>query len=208
MPVLMPNVGVSRIGVLPDLGVVGARSEGGLIITSRKSDPFWTGKLTTAKLEPWRGNNRHARMLAFLSDCVDRNLRVDWVHPRHDYPGSYTADTWPMLGDGSLNDIVDARTLDVQGLVAGMVLARGDRIAVLQGDIVVHRWVAEDVVVDSAISQAVPVTPRLPVGLLAPSATVRLANPPLRFMIVPGSWDTDEAHEPTSISFDVAEALR
>lgn len=209
MPVDFPSyAGVSKIGVLPDLGVVAARSQGGLVITSRKIDPFWQGTLTTTKLEPWRGNNQHARFLSFLSRCVDLNLRVDWVPPRHRLPGAYTEASWPLVGDFELVDVPDQRTLTVGGLEEGLVLGTSDRIAVLQGDLVVHRWIAEDLVVSSAIAQDIPVTPRLPVGLLLPGAMVRLENPPIRFLIEPGSWSTEEVAEPSAISFRVMEALR
>ncbi len=208
MPVPFPAyAGSAKIGVLPDLGVASARSEGGLVVTSRKSDPFWSGSLTTIKLEPWQGGNRHAQFLAFLSRCVDLNLRVDWVPPRHRLPGAYTAQTWPLIGDCSLVDVPDQRTLRVGGMQAGLVLSAGDRVAVLQGDSVVHRWVAEDVIVSSAIAQNIAVTPRLPIGLLAPAAVVKLKDPVLRFMVEPGSWDTHEASEPTAITFSVMEAV-
>ncbi|WP_323014540.1 hypothetical protein [Devosia sp.] len=89
-----------------------------------------------------------------------------------------------------------------------MQLLRGDRLAIYQGDIVVHRWVAENVLVSGQISQAIPVTPRLPIGVLAPGAIVALKNPKMRFMIVPASWDAAEVANPSSISFEVMEALR
>src|SRR5690606_14519949 len=157
------------------------------VITSRNSDPFWRGTMTTKRLNVWGENNEHADFLAWLVWAVDRNMRVDFVHPRHRLPRGYSSDTWPMTGNGSLIGTPDMRTLNVSGVPDGVQLKRGDRISVEQDDIIVHRWIAADTLVESTINQAIAVTPRLPIGVLAPAAIVVLKDPKLRFMIVPGS---------------------
>lgn len=208
MPVNMPAYAFTSLGVGSEVGSAYARSEGGLFVTSRKADPFWNGPMTTQPLQGWQGNNQHADFLAFLTNCVDRNLRVDFVHPRHRLPSAYTDDTWPMAGDASLNAVTDAWTINAAGLSTGLILKRGDRLSVLQGDLVVHRWVAANLVVSSAISQNIQLTPRLPIGVLAADAVVVLRDPKMRFMIVPGSWDGEEVANPSPITFEVSEALR
>lgn len=206
MPVDLPIAAFSGIDVGVDLGIVTARSTGGLVIASRRHDAFWRGTWTTGILDWWE----RADFLAWLTWAADLNMRVDIVHPRHRYPRDYNETTWPMAGDGALVDTPDQRTLSVSGILAGVQLRRGDRVSVLQDDIVVHRWIAADTLVTSAISQNIPVTPLLPIGVLAPAAIVRLQNPPLRSVIVAGSWESSQAEEygPTPISFEVMEALR
>jgi len=208
MPENMPAYAFTDLDVTPALGTAFARSQGGLVVTSRNSDPYWRGTMTTQLLDVFGADNQHADFLAWLIRCCDLNMRVDFVHPRHTLPRSYRSGGWPMIGDGTLLDAPDLRTLTVADIPSGVQLRRGDRLAVYQGDIVVHRWVAVDTLVSSAISQAVPVTPRLPIGVLAPGAIVALKEPKMRFMIVPGSWDAAEVANPSSISFEVMEALR
>lgn len=134
---------------------------------------------------------------------------VDFVHPVHKLPSAYTVDTWPMIGNATLGGISDLRTIAVSGLVVGMTLRQGDRLSIVQGDIIIHRWFARDLVVDSTISQTLELTPRLPIGVLAPGAAVVLRDPKMRFMIVPNSWSSREvAREECTISFEVQESLR
>jgi len=207
MPVEMPAYAFSGISVHPELGVASARSEGGLIITSRKSDPYWRGRMTTVRLQPWGGDNKYADMLAFLSRCVDLNLLVDIVHPRHRLPRAYSAATWPMVGNAELTNVTDLRHIVVSGLSMALLLKRGDRVSIVQDDLIAHRWIATDTTVSSILAQTLELTPRLPIGVFAAGAAVVLENPKLRVRIVPGSWDADEVSQPSAISFEVEEAL-
>ena len=209
MAVDLPITGFSGIGALPALGINSQRSEGGLVITSRRADPYWSGRLTSGPLSS-TGDNERASLIAWLYNTVELNLRVDWVHPRHRLPRAYTAATWPMVGNASLVDVPDLRTIVVSGLTDGLVLQRGDRLSIMQDDIIIHRWISADLVVSSAISQSIALTPRLPIGVLAPAAAVVLEDPKMRFMIVPESWrdSAGESYGPSPISFDIQEALR
>jgi len=204
----MPAYAFTEIEVDPDLGISSARSEGGLIVTSRRADPFWSGPMTTRPLSSQGERNEHADFRAFLSRCVDENLRVDFVHPVHRFPHAYTEATWPMAGNAELASVPNLRTVVLRDLVVGMALQRGDRLSIIQGDLVCHRWIAADLTVTSAISQAIPITPRLPIGVFAAGAVVLLKDPKMRFMIVAGSWSDKEVAAPTSITFEVEESLR
>ena len=208
MPIDMLAYAFTEIGVDPDLGIDFARTEGGLVITSRSTDPYWSGPMTTRPLFAEGPRNEHADFRAFLSKCVDKHLRVDFVHPRHRLPRAYSDGTWPMVGNADLVSLTDLRTLVLSGLVAGMTLQSGDRLSIVQGDMVCHRWIAEDVTITSAIAQTLEVTPRLPIGVFAAGATVVLKDPMMRFMIVPGSWDDKEVPNAAPITFEVMEALR
>lgn len=204
----MPGYAFTDLDLAPELGTTHARTQGGLVVTSRNADPFWRGTMTTKRLNVWGSNNEHADFLAWLIWAVDNNMRVDFVHPRHRVPRNYSVENWPMPGNGSLVATPDMRTLSVSGIPIGVKLKRGDRVSVGQGDIIVHRWIAADTLVESAINQNVPVTPRLPIGILAPAASVLLKDPKLRFMIVPRSISAAEEGDLSSISFEVMEALR
>ncbi|HTN64031.1 MAG TPA: hypothetical protein VL147_21165 [Devosia sp.] len=209
MPVAFPSdIFVASDSLAIDLGISVSRSEGGLNITSRRSDPFWRGRITTPPLPAWADDNVRAGFVAWLNWAVDLNMRIDFVHPKYQLPGHYTEDTWPMAGNAVLLAVPDLRTIVVSDLVVGMVLKRRDRISITQGDIVVHRWIGEDVVVSSAIAQQLVLTPRLPIGVLAAGAQVVLQNPVMRFVILPGSWEGEDALEPMPVSFEVSEALR
>ncbi|MBI4046575.1 MAG: hypothetical protein HY371_07135 [Devosia nanyangense] len=135
-------------------------------------------------------------------------MRVDFVHPRHRFPHAYDAASWPMAGNAELVSVPNLRTIVLRDLVEGMTLQRGDRLSIVQGDLVGHRWIAADLVVGSAISQAIPVTPRLPIGVFAAGAVVMLKDPKMRFMIVPGSWDDREVPGAASVTCEIMEALR
>jgi hypothetical protein len=207
-----PAYSLTNLQLDPDLGITVARSEGGMIVTSRRADPSWTGQMTTRPLaaDPI---NEHADFRAFLSRCADLNLSIDFVHPRHVVPRSYTIATWPLVTDCSLVSISDLNHIVVSGLTVGVQLKRGDRLSLQQTNVdstvsIAHRWVAVDVTSASATAQAIEVTPRLPMGVFAASATVKFKNPPVRLRVIPGSWDDAEAGGPTAISFQVSEALR
>lgn len=101
MAVDLPIAGFSGIDALPALGINSQRSEGGLVITSRRTDPYWTGRLTSGPLSS-AGDNERASLIAWLYATVELNLRVDWVHPRHRLPRYYTAASWPMAGNAKI----------------------------------------------------------------------------------------------------------
>lgn len=211
MPVSFPdNVFVAADTLAPDKGIASARSEGGLVVTSRRGDPFWRGAITTPALPlegPGIERMLRPEFIAWLHWAEDLNMRIDFTHPRHRLPRSYTPDTWPMSGDGAIVSITDLRTIVVAGLTMGLVLKRGDRLTVRQGAVIVHRWIAVPVTVASTTTQSLTLTPRLPIGIIDPGADVVLEDPVMRFMIVPGSIVGDEVIEPSPVSFEVSEVL-
>jgi len=201
---IFPIAGFERIGLRVVSGVVTARDRGGMIVTGRRSEPRWAGSFTTDKLHPaeW------ADLVALLDDCVDRNLRVDFIHPRYALPRFYTLDTWPLAADPLLVSVTDRRHIVVKNLTVGLVLKRGDRFTLIQDELRCYRKVAVDTVVTSAIAQTLQLTPRLPLGLFAANAVVRFKNPPIRLAIVPDSYQAEEEYSPTPITFDTEEALQ
>jgi hypothetical protein len=203
-----PGIFVASDTLTPDLAINFARSEGVLIVTSRRSDPHWRGRITTPKLPSWADDNVRADFMAWLHWAVDLNMRVDFVHPKHRLPRHYTLDTWSMIGNATLESVPDLRTIVVSEVPVGTVLKRGDRLSINQGEIIVHRWIAEDVVTSSVLAQTIVLAPRLPIGVLVPGAAVVLKDPKMRFMIVPGSWDGEDRIEPAPVSFEVSESLR
>ncbi|MBN9335621.1 hypothetical protein [Devosia sp.] len=204
MAVAFPFSGFDRIGLRIRSGIAHKRDRGGLLLTQRTVEPYWAGPFTTGKLTPAAWSN----LVAFLSDCVDRNLRVDFVHPRHEVPRAYTLATWPLFADPVLVSVTHGREIVVSGLQVGMELKRGDRFTLMQGEQRCYRSLAADLVVASAISQAIPLTPRMPLGIFAAGALVRFKMPPVRLAVVADSFQDDEVYAPSSLTFEAEEALK
>jgi hypothetical protein len=211
MPTSFPdNVFVASDTLAPEKGIAYARSEGGMVVTSRRGDPFWRGTITTPALPldgPGIERMLRPEFITWLHWAEDLNMRIDFTHPRHRLPRSYDDDTWPMGGDGAIVSVTDLRTIVVSGLTMGLILKRGDRLSIVQDDLVVHRWIGASVVVSSTTVQSPTLTPRLPIGIVEAGADVVLEDPVMRFMIVGGSIVGDEAIEPTPVSFEVSEVL-
>lgn len=189
---------------LPVSPIISDRDESGLIITVRRGEAYWAGTFATGKLSP----AEYAEACAFLDYVVDNNLRVDWSHPRHRVPRSYSLATFPGTGVGTVTAIPNLRQLTVSGYPIGLILKRGDRIGLVSGELRGYRMIAQDVTVTSTTAQTIRITPRLPLGVFAAGASAVVKNPVLRLAIVPNSWKGTEQYQPTALSFDVAEALR
>lgn len=197
------NLRATKLGIVS--GLAFGRDEGGLIINSRHVEPYWSGVLTTPPLT----RAERIEALAFLDDCVDRNLRVDVIHPSYRYPIGYTSADWPMgVADADLGSVTNLRTIGVSGMTVGIVLRKGSRLCLIQGDTVCYRKVVSTVTVSSTIAQSISIGPRLPPGVFTVGATVRFANPFLRSMVVPESWDPDESIDDEDLSCEVMETLR
>ena len=202
MAVTLPTGGFEELDIPPDLGIARARTIGSLVVTSRGSDPVVRGKMTTGKLslaerQDWE---------AFLVDAMDRNLRVDFVHPRHRTPISYTLDSLPFAGTGSAIEFPDLRTMSASGLPVDLMLKRGDRVGIEQSGMKLCRWMRADTTVASTTDQDLPLTPRLPIGVFSAGATIRLLDPVMRFLVT-GIDTMAERYEQTPISFSVEEVL-
>lgn len=204
MAVTLPfNLRRTSLGIVD--GLAFGRDLGGMLINSRHVEPYWSGVLTTPPLT----RAERIEALAFLDDCVDRNLRVDVIHPSYRYPIGYKSTDWPMgLLDAELESVSDLRNIVVSDMDPGIVLTKGSRLCLIQGDTVCYRKVATTVTVSSAIAQSINIGPRLPPGIFAPGCTVRFVNPFVRTMIVPGSWNPDESVDDDDLTFEVMETLR
>lgn len=205
MAVSLPDGGFSELdGFLPDLGIASAMTIGGIVITSRSADPVVRGRQATGKLDL----DERRDYEAFLIDCADRHLRVDFVHPRHRVPRAYTPDTLPFDGLGTVTGFPDLRTATVSGLHVGLVMKRGDPVGFEQAGMKLKRWLQSDLIVSSATAENLPVAPRLPIGVFSTGAVVRLLDPVLRYVIVPGSIGGPERYERTALSWDFVEVLK
>ncbi|HEV7345784.1 MAG TPA: hypothetical protein VGN60_09170 [Devosia sp.] len=202
MALILPAaLGVVRL--VPASGIASQRSRGGLLLTQRVVEPGWRGRFATDFLE----QAEHQDLAAFVVDVVDRNERIDFVHPRYARPRAYLGGVWPLATDPQLVSVTHGREIVVQGLEVGMQLLRGDRLTIMQGELRCYRAIQADLVVSSSISQALPISPRVPVGLFAAAALVRFVDPAVRLAIVPDSYDIEESARPGPISFEVEEAL-
>jgi hypothetical protein len=201
----LPVMGWAGIRLKPVSGLAFRREKGGLLINKRNAEPHWEGQFRSDNL----AIGAYADLSTLLTDIVDRNDRIDFVHPRYALPRLYTPATWPLLADPELVSVTNLRTIVVSGLNNGMQLLRGDRLALIQGanELVGYRSIAEDVTVTSTLAQTLVITPRLPFNVFVAGAKVRFKNPAARLAVVPDSWDADEQAGPSPLSFDVTEAL-
>lgn len=196
-------VGFASIDLQVQDGTAFGRTIAGLVMTGRRHQPYWAGSFSTDSLsfDEW------SDLTTMLGDCIENNLRVDFVHPRFALPRQYTAANWPVVGDPVLVSITNPRAIVVSGLTVGLQLKRGDRLTLMQGDLRCYRKIRSDLVVTSGIAQTLPLSPRLPPGVFAAGAVVRMQNPAIRLAIVPDSLDAVEKYSEQPVSFDVAEAL-
>lgn len=193
----------TQVSLRPAPAIAYALEESGVLITGRKADRPWKLEATTDNLTP----DEHADLFALLVEAEEKNLRFEFVHPRRRLPRAYTAATWPMVGDATLEAVPDLYTLDCSLLPIGMTLKRGDRLTILQGELRGYRMLSADVTVASSVSQLLPVVPRLPIGVFTAGAAVRLADPMVRLALIPDSFDVTEQYAPRPISIELIEAL-
>lgn len=185
-------------------GLAFGREEGGLIVSSRHVEPYWSGTVVTPPL----ARDDRIEALALLDDWVDMNRRVDIVHPLYRWPVGYDEQTWPMVGDATLDAVTDLRNIVVDGLTAGMTLRAGSRLCIVQGDSVCYRKIVTTVLSTTALSQSLNIGPRIPPGVFANGATVRFEDPFIRTMVVPDSWDASEDIEDEPLEIELMEALQ
>lgn len=196
--------GFERIAISPPTGRAYARENNGLLVGSTGGrQARWQGKLTTGKLT----QAEYARLYAQLWDAVERNLRFDLVLPRFACPRTYTPASWPLETVPLLEEVTDLYTIEVSGLELGMTLLAGDRCCIHQGALRGYRMLSADVMVTSTTAQALPLSPRLPIGVFAAAAEVHFIDPALRVVVVEDSIDLPEEYRPTGGSFDVTETL-
>ncbi len=196
--------GYSRSTIRPVSGFAYARENGGLLVSSRGGrESFWQGQISTGPL----AQGEYAALFAQLHDAVERNLRFDLVLPRFACPRAYTPGSWPLVTVPTVEAVTDRYTLSVAGLETGMTLKCGDRFCIHQGELRSYRMVTADVTVASELAQAIPLAPRLPLGVFAPAAAVHFINPALRVAVLEESIDMPEEYRPTGATFEVVEAL-
>lgn len=202
MPTTIPAP-IRTTNLSPRSGKSYRLGEDGLVITSVYRDPVWQGEFVTPPLDA----EDRGELLAWLDDCVDRNLRVDYVHPLYKYPAGYKESTWPLVSDPTLSAVVNQRQITVAGLSDTLTLPKGTRLSIIQGNRVCYRRLAAAVAAPSSISETIEITPRIPLGVFAPSALVRFERPFVRMMVIPDSWDSTEDIEATPVAFSMVESL-
>lgn len=197
-------VDFARIDLVPEPGRIYARERRGLIVQARGGvEPYWSGRLETGELE----FDEYADLYGALWDAVERNLRFDFVLPRFACPRAYTPATWPLVANPTIEAVTDLLTLSIAGLEVGMTLKRGDRFTIMSGALRCYRMVAADVTVSSATAQALPIRPRLPIGVFAPTDELKFIDPPVRLAVIADTIDMPEEYRPLPVSFEVMESL-
>lgn len=192
-----------QLKLWPAGGIPHAMEESGLLITGRRLVRPWTLQATTDKLD----QGEFANLSATLLEAEERNLRFDFVHPRFALPRAYTPATWPMAGDAALEAVPNLYTIDCSLLPIGLMLKKGDRLTLMQGELRCYCMLSADVTVASSVSELLPVLPRLPIGVFSAGAAVRLEGPMVRLALLPDSYDVSEQYQPRPISLELIEAL-
>lgn len=204
MALAFPSPYFHMIGLKPITGISFIRDSGGLNVTSRNSDAFWAGPMTTGQLELAEQRD----WVGFLNLCVEENQRIDWVNPRYKVPFAYLNAVLPFSGTAVLVSLTDLKTIVVSGMSIGLELRRGDRLTFEQNGLVCHREIAQTLTVSSTTIQSLPISPRLPAGLFSAGAEVKVKDPKIRLQIVPDSFDPVDVTSPTGITFEAVEVYK
>lgn len=182
-----------------------SNSQGGYSTEIRYAEPLWRGSLTSTVMD----QQEFQEAEEFINEASERMLAFDLVHPLFLCPRSYTVSTTPGGGTASVVGISDLTAPHISGFTNGLLLKKGDRVSVEEGDYVSYRVIASDVTVSSTTDQTINIRPRLPVGRFTTAATLRYLNPKVRLRVVPNTWSVGlQGGQPIQGSFDVIEAPR
>lgn len=201
-PILtLPTTYFSALDLEPDHMVSIATDRGGYAHEITWGDPMWVGSMTTTKL-----SERELRQWeAFIADSTERKLPFDFVHPTKTLPIEYQAGL-PFSGNMTVTSLADLTAPVLSGFTVGLQLRKGDRIAFIERNFVSHRMLRTDLLVSSATAQAVPIVPRLPLGVFTTAATATIKNPPMRLRVQSNTWQASlQAGDAPTGSFKVFE---
>lgn len=204
MAEVFPDNDFMEINISLQHTIFSSKTRGGLVAQVRVADPFWVGDMTTV---PYGLNEKKDIQLweSFLQDCIDRNLSIDFVNPMYPCPVSYTVANFPGSQTGTITAFPSGRTLTVTGLATGLILKRGDRLSIEQGNRIMHYMIAADQTL-GASPQTITITPRLRTGLFTTGAIVRLVGAKMRLRISPNTVTMPlRGGDAVAISFSVYE---
>lgn len=201
----LPSTSFEYLELEPDHLIYSTQSRGGYTSEVTFGDPTWGGSMRTTPL-----SERQLRAWeAFISEATQRMLAFELVHPLRLTPLEYSYDSLPFSGTAAMVNIDDLNSPRLSGLPVGLQLRRGDRVQFTEGDHTAYRMVRSDVLVSSVLDQAVPVTPRLPLGMFTTAASAVFKDPKMRLRVTKNSWSAPlTAGQPTRGTFDVYEAIR
>lgn len=111
-------------------------------------------------------------------------------------------------GTASLQEIVDSRTIVVDGLPAGFKLSAGDYVEIRQAILVrsLHRIMA-DATADSEGVVTLSIKYALDTGIFTTDATIDFERPSCLMQIDPGSWSASKAMNARTPSFSATEVF-
>lgn len=182
-----------------------ARDQGGNVWETEDADPFWTGRLSTTKLN----HDRLQDWVGFVHTAVRDRLAIEFVDPVFYIPAAYRGVGLPGGWDGlgTLFDISNGLQPVFSGLPVGLQLRRGDRLSIFDTDNCRYHMVESNLVVASATEQMVPITPAGLPNVFEAGDSVSFLNPRVLLNIVPNSWRVTRTprQEPVG-TFQVEEA--
>lgn len=198
-----PDTGFELIDIELQHSIFSSKTRGGLTSEVRVADPFWAGELVTVALE----REDLAIWETFLSECIDRQLTIDFVHPLYAVPRSYATEaSYPGSATADVDAFPDGRTITVNGLSVGLVLKKGDRFSVEEGNRVLVYRVAKDVTVSSDTAQDIVFSPRMRTGLFTTAAVARFLNHKMRLRVRPNTVRAPlQGGKAPSVAFEVYE---
>lgn len=198
--------GLQRLKLFPNFVIQDARENSGFTWQTEDEDPYWlgeasTGKLNDVRLGDWEG---------FVAEAIGKTMVLELVDPMFFIPSAYRATgTLPggWNGIAILDDVANAWAPRADGFPTGLVLRRGDRLGLVQGDYKTYHIITKPVAATTSTNQVVEISPPLLPNLIGVGAQMVLLNPVVRTHIIPGSWSAPRiARQDTIGSFSLKEA--
>jgi hypothetical protein len=163
-----------------------ARDDAGASWETEDADPYWTGRLSTSKLnddrlQDWEG---------FVSDAVAARLEIEFIDPIYRIPAAYRTTGLPgaYAGTGVIVNVTNPAAPVFSGLPLGLVLRRGDRLNLVDGARSSYHRLRADVTVASGAAQALPIVPYALDHVFGPGDGLLLLDPKVKLNIVANSW--------------------
>ncbi|WP_156463980.1 hypothetical protein [Devosia sp. Leaf420] len=183
-----------------------ARENSGFTWQTEDEDPYWLGDASTKKLSSvlladWEG---------FVAEAIGKTLVIDVVDPVFFMPSAYRAAAalpggWN--GTASVDNVENAWAPRADGLPAGLMLRRGDRVGLVQSGYKTCHIVTKPINAATATNQVIEISPPLLPNLFGVGAQMVFLDPVVRMHIVPGSWSAPRVpNQDTIASFQLKEA--
>lgn len=198
--------GLSRLKLFPNFVIQDARENSGFTWQTEDEDPYWLGEASTRKLNhvllgDWE---------AFVAEAIGKTSVLEFIDPIFRIPAQYrTAGALPggWNGIATVDNVDNAWAPRADGLPAGLVLKRGDRLGLIDDGYKTYHMVTKPIAAATATNQVVEIVPPLLPNLIGIGAQMVFLDPVVCMHIVPGSWSAPRQPNADTIgSFSLKEA--